>query len=411
MERPLNIPLNSHSTRHRSWRVVWIAALFILTFLSVWTIFQLLYRADSTTSLRPEASTHSFRFLITPRNGTLIDEHLGSEVLFTGHPWTLSDFLQYSQKSTSIHLENEAPVGITIDGQISDTMKQDLQFRGLTITELGRNTLVSTTNAVTQSKRLIFHTSAIFPKYDGSLYEFTEEAQKSRIRLSNHGIRVQRGYEIPSPIFHVAPPENSQVYSYFPTLSSNNAFPAILETLVPLENTRKFIVSSIQDPGLSLIGEDEHGLFSYVVVKNTQFTSEELARIGEELINRKNLTTTALTLPDGTRVSELRARKGDIASDINVSGDETRISLSNSDGELVELLMTGDWLVVSNRKIALSTELTVESSCNQHFTYFVRPNEVLNSIRSPLSISGGSNGFAGYFSEIAFSETETLYCW
>lgn len=408
MNNGLNIPLTHTTTRRGSWRVVWMLCALLGTFLTIWIVTRLVTKIDTVSSIRPEVTTQSVLVHKTGRTTSILSEHLGARQLFFGKPWTFSDLFQLSHRQFALHYSNGELIGVTIDGHLDEDTKNSFIERNFYVQQIGNKTVITNlavSGVVKGKKRL--QLSAVLPNYSGAIITHPEpdSSLRSAIFVNNYGIRSAQNNALETELPNAfATPNSLRTLAYYPVL---DASPNALTSSTPKQLTDLFI----ENDGIVLLGEDTEGLAIYIRVRSEK-EIEELALIGQDIINRSTLQETALILEDGTRVSELRARKSSITSDLSADDQISTIHLQNSDGDILRISKSGEIVTIANRDSSLESAMRPTSECRRSLNYFVRPLDIISSIAEPhLYTEMTGSSFDLYFTEIAFGEKNTYYCW
>lgn len=397
----LNIPLYDPATRRNSWRVVWILFIAISTFFICWSAFRILTHIDHVSAQRPENASYTVTFALTSRTTRILSDKIGQQTAFFGQPWVFSDFINDSGSIMSLHYNEDQLAGISIDGRIDPNKKQAFIDRGLYVTENKSVTSIATTDNFRASQGF-WHDSVlsarwINPRITGfSIAHDTEST--SSFSLNQRGITVREKNPIPDASLYFSYPENLHILAFSPLDTS------LIGSFLPTLDKKTAIV---------LIGEDNEGAAIYISTQTGETDINTLAEEAQEIISRQTLSTTALTLPDGDSVQEVRTQQGAITPTISSEGDTMYVSLENETGDRVVAQTDDGHMTIANRSFELVAEGTPpRSSCNPHYPFFARPTELAQLTFEPVSEPLlPPNDFSGLFSELAWKSKRSLFCW
>lgn len=411
MNNGLNIPLTYQTTRRGPWRVVWMLSVLLAVIFGTWAATRLVTTIDSTGAIRPTNATETVQILKTGRTVSRLSNHIGHQQVFFGQPWTYNDIFSLSKHQFALHYAEGELLAITIDNKLSEDTKRRFLQRSLHVQELGGRTVITSGEVSDlQSGRKRIQLGSVFPGFSGTVSEYREQDSplRSALFVTKYGVRTSKNSQLDVGLPEAFPISDSlRVLAYYSVsdVRSSNFLSRLSPHFADLLNF------SAETGAIMLAGEDQEGLALYIRTK-TDKSIEDLAVIGQDIINRSSLQQTSFVLEDGTRVSELRARRGSITSDLSAGDQVSTISLQNTDGDVLRISKSDDIVIITNRETATESDTQPVSACRRSLNYFVRPNDLISAISEPhlyAEMSGSSLDLL--FSEIAFGKRNTYYCW
>lgn len=356
--------MQDRGARQKYWRVLWLGALFGITALSAFLIAESYIKRLTTTFIAPKSTTTSMRFLLDKQSTPVIMDQFGPVAPFSAVPFTLQELYPFISREFTLHFTDTSITGIGIDGVISPELQTELEELNLFVhTDRGLS-LISTTATIIDQPKPKFQLLSLFPTINTDVLSFTtKEPQRLVGRLTSDSLTIYGHFPSPSTTTQFPIPESITAQALIP-VESNDVL-TYINRLIPFQQPNEQLPTSTL-----FLGNDERGLVYYLFIPFSELSKEQLATIGREMINRSELSTSALTLKDGTRVRELRSNPQKIRSTITSSEDITSIYSIGASGEEVMILGVEHGFSIANRDFfqKISTKPSL-STClpNAHY--------------------------------------------
>ncbi|MDP2632026.1 MAG: hypothetical protein Q8P30_04670 [Candidatus Uhrbacteria bacterium] len=406
MPRQLRIPFEPNISRRTSRRDIWLWASACLVLFFVFGVYRVWITRDTTSSFRPIETTASIRVIKSPRNINIIHENIGSSLLIPGGPWTIDDAFVWSNREFTLHFGDSGLEGITIDSKLNEEIWQTAEQFGFQIQELNGKSLISTNSTTTESTKSRITISGIGSRFGGEIFSWTDGPEVFSYILSQKGLKVRGLGGATNEQYNLALPEGTEILAsmtLLPDEVSNSQLNSFGLSGLPsaLRNEMERVKTHI------LIGRDEAGYVISINLETGAFELEALAEMAEEMINRSSLSTTALTMEDGTTVSEIRSNSDTITSDIRAEEDYSLILVKNEKADVIRITKTAQFITISNRNIPLDlAEFSTKSQCLASAGSWVK----IETLSQLHNIQGGSY-LLRHFSEIAIGKRSSMLCW
>lgn len=403
MHQPLNIPLESTTTRRRNWRVVWLILVFFLSFCCAILANQLIHSIDSTSTLRPETTEFTIFIQLTPKNRQIIEEHLGSEQILAGLPWTWHDAISWSKDEISIHVGKQGIIAFSTDDSLpKNALTTANSFETFILNDKDSEpkglSLVPTRDPL-QQKQII--TGLVLPRRNG--YVIWNDGSRNMLTIAENRV-ILHGSGLPGTIHRISTQENTETLAQLHL--SNDIFAPIL--VANGSNQSWFPLSDATDLFLT-ISHDQSELVYYLLFQNSTANLDELTRLGNEIMNIHSLSTASWTINDGTRISEIVADKDAVESNLSTNNGITTLEFTSTMNDYIRIIQSDETISMSNRKTILnSNDNSTESSC-ANTQQFIKPRELFSSLEH-IGLSVNTNSLF-QFSEIAFKKKSTYFCW
>ena len=408
MYEHLNIPLDQ-TTRRGNWRVVWLFVLVVLFALLTWSVFRVITNLDSTGNFAPASATESMEVRLTSKTVKLLDEHLGAESAFPGHPIAFSDVLAASNSQIAIHYSGNETVGITINGKLKPEFKNQLTAANLSVLQNGRRTLITPIpeqNTYRSAPAINFR--SISPLYSGTFF-WRELGKKSILTVTKEYLRIRTISQIFNEEMITSIPQDSgAVFANIP-LSLNILPSALLEPLSSNRAFADFWSQALQHNGSITLTAAE-GRIGYSFVSQLSMSIDDLIYIGEEAMNRANLKTTWTTLEDGTAVQEIKTDRTQIQSVVSTDGSTSTAILTSTTGDTLRLTTDGSKVTISNLP-SDDSATQPQSTCHPSSSYFVLTQALEQNLVSSEDLKPLINSRLTSFSEIALGPRQLYLCW
>ena len=417
MQEKLNIPLESElsksrysiALRYKRWLLGMLVFIILLGAHRLWII------RDLTSGFHTNGIESSLRIIKTPSTIKQLHENLGSETIISGRSLTFDDILLLSDREFSLHMDEAGIVHeITIDSGLSDQKHQYLYESGFIIYSSGNKTIISTINTnVLIEKAQLHPIYALNPWHDGEWTEYSGEKNRdSPVSISNSGLKIGQG-ETNTIKYNTSIATNTEILANY-SVGASAPLPLLVQSLLTNVAASSFI-NQITTSGFQLIiGNDEAGESFYISVPATKTNTQEMAQLAQNLLKIFNLSTLALTMDDGTTVSEIRSDTSNFVSTIETESGVSFLTISDAQGNLIYIAQTTNFWTISNRKTSLaSADFTNKSTCSANAHSFLYPRKILERITSDQSALSYSTGipFVLRFKELAVAKNTTTMCW
>ncbi len=357
------------------------------------SVFRLWVTRDLTSAWRPEG-TQTIRVLKNARTTQILHEKLGSQTVIAGAPWSVDDLLAMSDREFSVHFNETGMVGFTTDRDDLTLDQQIADVYGLTNGTTAGRTYIGRNAINTQPK----YTFSLNLWSDGTIFDVS--GQKSgTIHIDDSGLTI-KGLGLAA-----GPAVMSQLNPIIAAVSwsaHSVAAPKLLEAGLGILSQSDLLAEITEVGASASLGTDAQGQVVNLFVPSQKFSTDDLAKLGKDMMSRVNLTTLELTNADGSSVLELFSDSSQIKSEVTTNNGQTVITLVNPHGDGFKILKDESGIFFSNRaNIELNLELSSKSACLRSAHSFIQPNKILVGFNHPFAS----------FSEIAWSQNKTKLCW
>ncbi len=411
----LAIPLNPQSRRQH-----WRRALKLIG--GVALVATLGYLADRAIHLRaspqrwPTNANLEFRLIKTPQTVRFANTYLTGTQGLLGTPWDMAQLLDWSKRELVIYTDNQAVVGMVIDGDLPPDVWTSLSNWGWAPIALGQRTLLlpAGSNEPGQFER---HINPWFklPGFNGTftIKDTSNQAYGVPFRLSSRGqldvalnmsrfipsTRLVLGSDVQLTGSFFLPPHLSTVF--LPNVSSAN-FPGLQQ-----------LSHQAQTSGLTvLIGHDAIGTAMVLSMPSPDWSLETLGAIATEGASLQSLSTTVLTNDRLITGTEIRSAT---TAQVHVTNNEGLLTATanTSDKQLFRLTQSSAQLIVSNREaiIGLTPAINVDI-CLRNPNGFLHPQQLmLNLPDLQTGLGGDLFHFLYQADTLAFRKHRLRICW
>lgn len=385
------------STTRHSWRVVWILSIVALIVFSVALFMRIIETRDLTSNFRPSDTSFTIRMIKTPQTITLSDKKIGNTQLFENHPWRIKDLIKWSDREFSIHVTADGKISATIDKNLDEPVKTALKNSGFTVVNSGKTTLITKEEGINQ-KKIRFSLKLVNPSNDGEVLVYNEKTTSSAINISEKGIILKALTNIEESPSRFTFEEDSELLAQLwltkeQTLSFSNFLP-----------TNSSFTSLIESKNLYLtVAKDKRGIAYNILINESNISIDELAEIGQEIINLQSLSTSEWTMIDSSTIDEITVNEKEITSKITSSENNSFITLTNTKGDVVRITKTPNNISISNRNISLSPQKISKSTTCMNSSLFLNPKI--------LSGKDKLTNILQTFHSIAIKKNKTIFCW
>lgn len=405
MHQPLNIPLTAPmTTRRDSRRVVALVSGIVFGACAGLFAFRVPFAISTTVTMAPtEAAT--IRVLKTDNSIDILTARFGTQALFPGAPWTLHTLFKVSRHEITIALLPNGEMVYIIDTALPDAMRQSAAAFGIQTVVSGNATAIGPKGVIFSHSRNRVVPTALLPWHDG---EVRDGSRRGAATITTKGLTLHRmgvSVETARPTI----PEESTVSAYLTTVAGGLQVPSALRQL--MTSPAGSVLSLLSESGGTLLLTKDRFGEGYVLTTSTQnLTSEELAAIGKDVMNRSSLSTQALTIEDGSTYEEIVGANNDVTVEIRAEEDFTYVSLKNTDGDVIRMTKTPDSLTIANREIAVSQGKKAESLCLHRAHTWLRTDAFPQNLTSSASNNALQNLLYG-FDEMAINNSKIRLCW
>ena len=313
-----------------------------------------------------------------------------------------------------MHLSEDRIIGLSVDINLGKTWQEQAKKLNYQIVNENRRSLISVigTETIFEPNKLSF--SLLNPFIDGEVISHNSNTLNQSFRITKQGISSKLA--INTEITSTTPflPVDSVITAKVQLQPGEGDLAVKYLMLSGNENAR--LVHEIKARGAQIVlGSDSAGSIFNLVIPDSELTIEELATIGNEIINRKSLSTTAWTIEDGTEVEEIRVEQNSVQSTIDSNNDFSFISLENTTGDQIRIVKTDTQVSFANRIISTEiSQLSLTSSCLTDAHSYIKSEKHLNKNKDNKVFTPKLEQlFSGlnYFSEIAISNKKVRFCW
>lgn len=393
--------MQDRGTRQPYWRVLWMVLSIGMIGISAYILAELYAKRLTSIQLIPESTSMSVRFLLDRHSRPVLREDFAAIAPFSQTPLYFSELYPFISREVSIHFSDSEILGIQIDQPLSTEFIQEIESLGLFYHTTKTGSLISRTESVVVAEKAplrfryrIKASNADLILHQSMPQRFTGKLTNKHLTFFGTSFGSYSSATIPVPesitTQALIPVDTEQVLNQFSQLLTIPEFNAELPT------------------STLYLGIDERGPVLYLFVPFMDFSKEQLATIGREIMNRTELSTSALTLQDGTRIQEIRSNPQKIRSTITSSDDITRISLIGASGDEVVIHGTEQGFSLANRdffeQISSNPHL---STCHKNAQFY------LNSVSTlPYGITSRiENVFTKFgVQELAITKNQTRFC-
>lgn len=396
MTGKLNISMNQ-TTRSKG-RVVWNVLFLILVIALTLVTFRIFSTIDRTSAFKPEDTQLSIRVLKRPESIKLMNEHIGNSQILPGAPWTISNIVDWSNNEFILHIESNGLMSVTLDNTITNEQKLVIENYGYKTIEYGNKTLISKTNKY-KTGPVRIPLKLVNPVYNGELIFEDSSIKPQLINIKSKGITIKTESSEKKRAPWVSFPSNSEIIAQIwlePGEISNYSFDSVL-------NSNELLNLIEENPAYLTLAREDQSLYYSIQINNSELELEHLAEIAKEVINRKNLSTTAWTLEDETVVQEIISDPKSIQSNFSSTENTSLITITNTNGDILRISKTSENIIISN------FEPSLENNNQSKFSNCTNGNEFIHP--SILNQSLKQNEIILNFGTIVFNTSKTTFCW
>jgi hypothetical protein len=408
----LNIPLESSSTRRFKGRVVWILAFSAMLVVTGLVLFTTWTSRDTVSSATPEGTLYTLRIEKTARVTGILSDKQGDMSLSPILPWTMTDLLQASNREFALHFDEKGLIGFTLDRELDKNTLALAESVGSFSLSEDKTTTFSINKLENTTSKTVYHPFSVFPWNNGQM--INAEASFP-IHINKKGISIRKTGLATQIESHIALSTTSEPFAVLEIAPDSITEPFEVYNFTGLQLEQKLFNEVMKNGALIILASDELGTSYSLSIPSTEFSIDELAAIGRDMMARRTLTTTALTSVTGEKFEEIVLNDEHLESDIRAEEDFSYILLKNTAGDVLRLTKTESSLVISNRDISAEiSEFSPTSDCLLRANTFVDIQTLQEEFITPHSITPPfEQGLFSTFSirEVAISKKKTRLCW
>lgn len=410
----LAIPLSVNPARQQLWRAIGAVSLTLGCLLLGYLLNRAILTRSSAHSW-PVTATAEIRVIKTPQTATLLQAQFGHYQLLPGTPWTVSDALSWTQRELIVFIQNDAIIGLSVDGKLPESVYASLDNFDLSASQTGQRTHLLPNHTVLSDHKL-WHTSfwLLWPVFDGEVvtrYSDQIVSLPFSLNTDQFDLRVNMAAYSPSS-HHLVLPENTRHLGSF-------TLPSTLTTaLIPATPNANFpglqlLAGKLANQPLDiLVGQDAKGISLAVSAATSGFTLEELGTIASETVGFQNLSTLALTKDSFPNSLEIHS-VGDVNVNLENSNGLAIAVAENQNQDIFRLSQTPSQLIMSNRPAQISqTVARNPNTCLRNPDGFIEPKQLVNALPWPLDSRLQVLSEVSLTAEmIAFKLHHVRFCW
>lgn len=402
----LNIPLTGSAiTRRDSGRVAALVGGIVFGLCIGVFAFRAQFTFSRTIGTAPDGAT-TLHILKTHGNFTTLNAHIGNKAIFPGAPWTIRTLFAASEREMTIAILANGEMAYVIDAPLSNDMQKTATAFGIQAVVSNGTTFIAPNDVTIGSRGLTFTPSSLSPWHEG---EIRDGERKGALVLNDQGVTLKHmgiAIETAQPIIT----SGSVVTAYLTTVPNGIAIPTAFHPLMT-SPINKILSLFTENGGTLLLTHDELGDGYVLTTTPGDLTSEELAAMGKDIINRSSLSTQVWTLDDGSIYQEIVGASDSLFVDIRAEEDFTYVSLKDTVGNTLRMTKAPDSLTIANREITITGGEEAQSSCIGNAHSWISLNDFTQSATATAINTDATSVFINFFSEIAISNSKVRLCW
>ena len=204
--------------------------------------------------------------------------------------------------------------------------------------------------------------------------------------------------------------DETTVSAYLTTIPGEILVPTALQSLMSSPISTIFDLFT-ENGGTLLLTHDALGDGYVLTTTPGSLTSEDLAAMGKDIINRGSLSTQAWTLEDGSTYQEVVGASDSLSVDIRAEEDFTYVSLKSANGNTLRMTKAPDSLTIANREILITGGVKVRSACIPNAHSWITLDDFVQNANATTTNTDATSVFIKLFSEIAVSNSKVRMCW
>ncbi len=401
----LNIPLTGSAiTRRDSGRVAALVGGIVFGLCVGILAFRAQFVIARTTVFTESVS--SIRILKTHGTFTTLVNHMGNNAIFPGAPWTIRKVFSLSRHEMTIVFFPNGTMAYIIDAPLSDDLQKQAATYGRQIIVNKKSTIITSQNAIITANSLSIAPSSLFPWHQGEVHDGD---RKGAVTLDGRGITLKHiglAMETTQPMAA----DETTVSAYLTTIPGEILVPTALQSLMSSPISTIFDLFT-ENGGTLLLTHDALGDGYVLTTTPGSLTSEDLAAMGKDIINRGLLSTQAWTLEDGSTYQEVVGASDSLSVDILAEEDFTYVSLKSANGNTLRMTKAPDSLTIANREILITGGVKVRSACIPNAHSWIALDDFVQNANATTTNTDATSVFIKLFSEIAVSNSKVRMCW
>lgn len=406
MHQSLNIPLTAPiTTRRDSRRVVALVGGIVFGACVGLLAFRLPFTLSTTVTMSP-ADAATIRILKTNSSADTLAAHLGTDAIFPGAPWTFGTLLAQSQREMTVSVLPDGSMAYVVDTALPESMRETAVAFGMQVIVDGQTTAIAPLNVSLKSAGHRAVPSALLPWHDGEVWDGDRHGA---ISLDERGLTL-RHLGIAIETAHPTVPEETTVTAYLAMVTGGLRVPEAFRPLLASPAGAVLDILS-ENGGTLLLTNDRLGDGYVLTTSSDDLTSEELASIGKDIMNRSILSTQSWTLEDGSTYQEIVGSSDDVAVEIRAEEDFTYVSLKSSGEDVIRMTKTPDQLTIANREIDVAQGKRAESECLHNAHSWLLTDILDLTVDATVAPDSALSIFIGMFGEIAINNGKIRLCW
>jgi|GEM_PF-6673639 hypothetical protein len=388
MDGQLNIPINtSPSTRRSSWRVVWILPLISIALFSAFIAFWGYTLAGSTARISDTSSDYSIRIFKTPRLQRVLLAEGGNQPVFQDAPWTWSETLQLAKDEISVNFATNNATSLIIDRDVCSHF-QESTLHGYTCVVINQKSVLTKNSASIQKDKL--HISLPMPWNTGIWRSNSDKKLRGMIRVTQNKILVTG---IRAGIKATADFE-TQPIAYLPFFDESVSSNSVLS----VDGT-----TTIQSIG------------ALSILFNTDLSQEQLAELSKEFFGKNVLSTTALTLEDGSIIQTITTSLDSGAIEFTNDPETNDTTITNPNDILGIIHEDALGVTISNSaEMPAYKKKIIEKLLGTNRSFILQPEEFVDSFIAKgdrIELLRASNGLWNAFNKIIIKKNCIVLYW
>lgn len=406
MYQSLNIPLTaSKTTRRDSRRVVALVGGIVFGACVGLLAFRVPFAVSTTVSMAPADAT-TIRIIKTNSNVDTLTAHIGTTAIFPGSPWTFKTLLTQSKREMTIILLPNGEMAYIIDAPLTEPMQETADAFGMSVVTDGKTTAIAAHDVFFETAGHHVIPSALIPWHDGEAWD---AKRRGAVVVNEKGMTL-RHVGIAMETVRPTVPAETKVNAYLSVIAGGLPVPEAFRSL--LASPMGDVLDLLSESGGTLIlAEDRLGDAYILTTAPGDLTSEEMAEMGKDIMNRSSLSTQPWTLQDGSVYEEIVGSSNNLALEIRAEEDFTYVSLKDPGGSVIRMTKTPDTLTIANREIDVLQGQKATSSCLRSAHSWLRTSAFSQSKWMTTDADQAFPVFMRLFQELAVSNGKVRLCW
>jgi len=298
-------------------RAVWVFLYGIAAPLCTFFIIVLIFNVNNTAKIAPKTSNASIRIQINKHSLHQLNTLFARSSIVGSH-YGVKDALFQAKKEITLHFNHQQLVGIGIDRHI---LQENVENYGLFTTHFNGNTLISDIReSEKRSTKLLLRGNGQLILENGII---PLHLKKKYLQLRGVGVPA-------SKISTTTLPDEAEIDTFL-------HFPIDIMHVLGISDIQSLIHGF--DPAGEILS----------ISSADRSTTEDLAHIGRKWMQSLSLSTSVLTIDDGTQIQEILSPTQDIQSSIEQNETSSLITLRNGD-DMLRIISTPELTRFTNRE-------------------------------------------------------------